>query len=469
MRKLVLAAASMAALLTGCATSPDPTQTPLAVRTAFENAGAADAAQAPDAAWWQAFEDPLLDNLIAQAMGANRDLRAAEADLKQARANARLARAAGGPVGALDLGAGREKDPQFGSDGSFATTNLQASWELDVFGRIRASTAVAEADALTYEAARRGVMTVLAAEISSTYADLRGAQGRLAAAKANVEAQRETHRLTETLREGGRATQLEVMRAETSLQGLVATLPRIEAQIETDIANLDLLTAGLSPQAKAALRAPGAVSAPPARLTIGSPDDLLRRRPDLQQAQARVEAAVSRVRVARVDWWPRISLVASAGLYGEDAGSWSNDDAFSYSIGPRIDWPALDVRRNALRLEAAQAGAEAQFARYDQAVLTAVRDVEAALTRFDAARRSEAASNVAAQSARRAAEVSRLRYREGVDAFFNVLDAQRTLALADDNLAVARSELALAYVGVGQALGVGWSETPQAVTASASR
>jgi outer membrane protein, multidrug efflux system len=463
------AGAAIAVLLAACATGSDLAQHAASpIRPAFEHGAFADASAQPAQDWWRGFGDPLLDQLVDQAMSSNRDLLAAEADLKRARALAKLAGTQGGPFGALSASAGRQRQGEIDVEEGFVALDAQVSWEADVFGRIRAGTRAAEADALSVAEARRGVMTALAAQVASTYADLRGAQARLAAAQTNLEAQRETFRLTEVMRSGGRATQLEVMRADAALQATAAALPRIETQIDADIAALDLLTAGLSPQAKAELRKPGTAPAPPERLASGSPDDLLRRRPDIRQAQARVQAAAARVRASRVDWWPRLTFVGAAGLFGGGVGDFSDDRAFSFTIGPRIDWPALDARRNALRLEAAQAGAEAEFLRYDQTVLTAIKDVETALSAFDAARRAEARSEVAAQSARQAAAVSRVRYREGVDAFFNVLDSERTLAQADDNLAVARTQRSLAYVALGQALGAGWTDAPIR-TAQASR
>lgn len=461
----LITSAAAAALLTACATPGLEAPGPRALAPAFEHAEPAQAAARPATAWWRGFGDPLLDQLIDRAMTSNRDLQAAEADLKQARSLARLARAEGAPFGGLGLGGGRQRQGDVDVEGGFAAADAQVSWEADVFGRIRAGARAAEADAVGLLEARRGVMTALAAQISATYADLRGAQGRLAAAKANLETQQETLRLTNALRAGGRATQLEVMRADAALQSTSAGLPRLEAEIEADIAALDLLTAGLPAEIKAALRAPAPALAPPAEIGVGSPDALLRNRPDIRQRQARVEAATARVGAARVDWWPRLTFVGTAALFGADLGDWSSDRAFSYSLGPRIDWPALDVRRNALRLEAARYGAEAEFLRYDQTVLAAVRDVETALSALEGARRAEARFAVAAESARQAAEVSRVRYKEGVDAFFNVLDADRTLAQADDNLAVARTQAALAYVALGQALGMGWSDPPAVVAA----
>jgi outer membrane protein TolC len=136
----------------------------------------------------------------------------------------------------------------------------------------------------------------------------------------------------------------------------------------------------------------------------------------------------------------------------------NSNAGFSFLLGPRIDWPALDFRRNQLRLEAARAGADVEYERYEKLVLGGARDLDGSLANLAGALRAEASYTTAVDAARRAADISRLRYREGADPFFAVLDAERSLAGFEDSLAVARTRSALAYVRVGQALGAGWSD-----------
>ena len=143
---------------------------------------------------------------------------------------------------------------------------------------------------------------------------------------------------------------------------------------------------------------------------------------------------------------------------GADFDAIGDGDGLSFTVGPRIDWPALDFRRNMLRTEAARANAEAEFYRYDQIVYAAVRDVETSFTNLQAASRSTEGLTRAADAAREAARISRLRYREGMESFFSVLDAERRLAEAEDRLAIASTQRAIAYARLGQALGSGWSE-----------
>jgi len=424
---------------------------------------------APRTDWWAALGDPLLDRLVVHALRENRDIRAAEADARRARALAKVEGWNLLPFGSLSAGAGRERVGAEDREDGFASVSGEASWEVDVFGRLRAGASAAKAEALSFEEARRGAMTAIAAQTASTYIDLRGAQARLNAAQDNAKAQGETLRLTEALKNGGRGTPLDVARARSQLESTQAAIPLLQAQIEGDVAALDVLAAGLTPDLVAGLRATGPRLVPPTSIAVGQPDDLLRRRPDIRQAEARLHAAQARVRASRVDWWPRISFVGAASAVGLNFGALDSDRAFSFTVGPRIDWPALDFRRNALRTEAARAGAEAQFQRYEKLVLAGARDLDTALASLGGALRAEARQEAAAQAARQAADMSRLRYREGVDPFLAVLDAERRLAEAEDAFALARTRSALAYIRVGEALGVGWSDdAPTAVAQGAS-
>jgi multidrug efflux system outer membrane protein len=454
--RLALTAAVAAALLV----PPAPAQTaepapppPLAASLTLD-------ANAPRTDWWAGLKDPMLDRIVGYALSRNRDLRAAEADVRRARALAKLESWTLLPTGSLGFGGGRMRDATLQTQGGFLEADDQAAWEIDVFGRLRANAKAAKLDALTAEEAKRGAMVAIAAQIASTYVDLRGAQTRLAAAQANAAAQSDTLRLTRVLYQAGRAIPLDVTRAEAQLESTESAIPLLRAEIDDDVAALDVLAAGLTPEIKTALRDQGAVPEPPQRLTVGAPEDLLRRRPDIREAAARLDAARARVRAARVDWWPRLSYVASFSALGGQLGEIGDNRGFSFTAGPRIDWPALDFRRNALRLEAARAGADAEYELYEKLVLAGARDMDSALADLAGALQAEARLVVAVDAARKAADMSRLRYREGADPFFAVLDAERSLAGFEDSLAIARTRSALAYVRLGQAIGAGWSDDP---------
>lgn len=453
--RLTLAAVALAAFLAACATDPKPDDAPAlqTLQPAFA-AGPAEQA-APETEWWRGFGDATLDRLVDRALTENRDLLAAEAEVRRARALAGIEGWRLAPSANVSASGGRMRniDPVVESD--FAAAGADIAWELDVFGRLRHGARAAGREALSVEEARRGVRVAIATETAVAYATLRGAQARLQAAQNNAEAQRQTVIRIEALREAGRGSPFDVARAREQYETTAAQVATIEGELSAARNALDVLIMGIPTDVDLTL-AP--VPAPPAQFGLGSPENLLQRRPDIRRARAVLEAATARTQAARVDWWPRISLFGAASWIGADFAAVGDSDGFSFTLGPRIDWPALDFRRNALRTEAARANAEAEFYRYDQIVYAAVRDVETSFTNLQAASRSTEGLTRAAEAAREAARISRLRYREGMESFFSVLDAERRLAEAEDRLALAGTQRAIAYARLGQALGAGWSD-----------
>lgn len=471
-RLLLAASASLAAV--GCASTPipgfgDATMAPVA----FAEAGTMGSA-AVDDAWWRALGDPALDALVARALSDNRDLAAAEAELDRARALAAVQGWTLLPFGNVSFGGQRgrsaaslEGGTEPYPDTDLFSAGLEASWEADLFGRLRASTRAARADAEAVNAARRGVAAAVAAETAAAYVAFRGAEARLAAARSSAESQSETLRLTEDLRNSGQASGLDVARAREQVAATQAAIPGFEADRAAAGYALDILIGGAPGAAATTIATPTGVPVPPVSPNLGSPEQMLQRRPDIAVAARRLDAAAARLDAQRVDWWPRVTLVGGAGFDAFDLADLGDEIGFSYAIGPRIDWPALDVRRNQLRTQAARAGAEAEFARYDQAVAAGLAEVETALSALAAGRRASALAEEAAVAAREAADLARLRYESGLDPFIQALDAERRLAEAEDRRAQAATAAAIAYVRLGQALGAGWQAAePQIEVAS---
>jgi multidrug efflux system outer membrane protein len=448
---------------------PATTQAP----PAYAEADASAEPRAPDDAWWRALNDPMLDQLVARALEHNWDARAAEAELRRARAVAQLQGWTLWPSGGLSLTARRQRDastiengpaaplPPPNEDTDYFSANLEASWEPDLFGRLRGDVRAAQSDALSAQAAYRGVLVAVAAEVAAQYVAVRSAQARLLAARGNVESQRETLRLTEALREAGNGTRLDVARAREQLSATEASAAALEGDVRTALYGLSIALGPGGRETVTALREPTPIPTPPESFGIGSPEELLRRRPDIVQAEQTLTAAAQRA-AQRGDWWPRITLMGGANLTAFSTDALSSDSAFGFSIGPQIDWSLLDLRRNALRQKAREALAEAEYERFDRAVAAGLADVESALAAYAAARRAAGFARTGADAAREAADLARLRYREGVDPFLQVLDAERRQSEAEDRRAIAEAQAATAYIRLGQALGAGWASTPKA-------
>jgi multidrug efflux system outer membrane protein len=452
--RLHFATVALAALLAACASDPTPDTAPALelIPDTFASAPAQPAP--PEAQWWRGYGDPTLDRLVDRALTQNRDLLAAEAEVRRARALAGIEGWRLLPSANVSASGGRMRDINPVVESDFAEAGADISWELDVFGRLRHGARAAGRDALSVEEARRGVRVTIATETAVAYATLRGAQMRLAAAQRNAESQRQTLIRIEALREAGRGNPFDVARAREQYETTASAVAAIEGEVAAARNALDVLVMGIPEEIDLASAAP--VPAPPQQFGVGAPEELLQRRPDIRRARAVLEAATARTQAARVDWWPRLSLFGLASWTGADFASVGDSDGFSFVVGPRIDWPALDFRRNALRVEAARANAEAEFYRYDQIVYAAVRDVETSLANLSAAQRSSEGLGRAAEAAGEAARISRLRYQEGMESFFSVLDSDRRVAEAEDRLAVARTQRAIAYARLGQALGAGW-------------
>lgn len=453
-RSLILASLSLTALAAACASNPSPEAAPAlqAIPSAYADAPANATAQ-PQAEWWRGFGDETLNQLVARALVENRDLRAVEAEVRRARALAGIEGWRMLPSGNGSAASGRARDISPVTEYDFAEAGADISWEIDVFGRLRHGARAAGREALSVEEARRGVRVAVATETAVAYAAMRGAQMRLEAARANAESQRQTLIRSEALREAGRANPFDVARAREQYETTAAAVATIEGELAAARNALDVLVMGIPADLDLS---PAPPPAPPQSFNLGSPEALLRRRPDIRRARAVLEAATARTDAARVDWWPRISLFGVASWTGADFNPVGDSDGLSFVLGPRIDWPALDFRRNALRVEAARANAEAEFHRYDQIVYAAVRDVETALANLRAASLAAESAGRAAEAAREAARISRLRYQEGMESFFSVLDSDRRVAEAEDRLALASARRAIAYARLGQALGVGW-------------
>lgn len=416
----------------------------------------------PEAAWWAQLDDPILAELVERSRRANPDVEAAEAALRQARALLGLDRWERFPSATARAGveaaesSGATLPPGIDREETFYSAALDASWELDLFGRVRRTVEAGAAEVEASLADRRAVFVAVAGEVGQTYVELRGTQLRLGIARANVENQRESLELVESLLGAGRGTDLDVARARAQLETTRAAVPRLEAAAAQAIHRLSVL-AGEPPAGLRELLAPTAALPPaPARIAIGDPAGLLRRRPDVAAAERRLAAATARIGVAVADLFPRVSLTGSFGYLATSLDDLGSARARTTSLGPFLQWAAFDLGRVRDRIRAVEAGADIRLAVYEKTVLTALEETENALVRLDASRAAQAHLLVAEQAAAEAAELARIRFEHGLDSFLAVLDAEARLLAAQDALAQSATETAAAFVALYEALGGGW-------------
>jgi outer membrane protein, multidrug efflux system len=460
--------------LAGCAVGPNYQAPAVALDAAFLNANPANA-QAPGAdiaTFWRGFGDPLLSQLVDRALAANGDVRIAAARLREARANLQGANAELLPEIGVAADAGRSLTPEFllpGASrsqrtGSAFDAGFTANWELDLFGRNRRASESAAAQVDASAAGVHAAQTAVAAEVARNYLELRGLQQRLEVAKESLVNQRDTLRLTTVRLDAGRGTRLDVVRSQSLFDSTEATLPVLQAAVDRAAYRLATLTAQpprvVATQLAAAQLLPVLPVTDLSALPIGTPEQLLRRRPDLVAAERQLAAATANIGVATADLFPRISLSGLIGFASNRLTDLGGRDSQQYSLGAGLTWPLLDFGRVRSRIAASEARAQQSLASYEQTVAIALEETEGALTQFT--RNAQQAERLAsaARNAEEATRLSRLRFNAGAVDLLVVLDAQRQSLAARDALVQAQVGQATALVGIYRAIGGGWTDTP---------
>ena len=473
---LPLAAALLAG---GCAVGPDYREPKPALDASFVNAPAAAAnpSSADIATFWRGFGDAELTALIDRAIAVNGDVRIAQARLQESRANLQGARAELLPNIGVAADAGRTLTPEYLLPGasrsqrttSFYDAGFTASWELDFFGRNRRASESAAAQLDSSQAGVHAAQTVVAAEVARNYLELRGLQLRLAVARDSIVNQRESLRLTSARLDAGRGTQLDVARAQTQLAGTEAILPTLQSAVDRSSYRIATLVAEPLREVAARLATPRLLPTLPvtdlSALPLGTPEQLLRRRPDLVQSERQLAAATAEIGVATADLFPRVNLVGLIGFATNQLGGFGAATSQQYSLAAGLTWPLLDFGRVRSRISASEARALQSLASYEQTVATALEETESALSQFSHSAEQTDKLAIAAASAEQAARLSKLRFDAGAVDFLIVLDAERQSLIARDALVLAQVGQATALVSVYRALGGGWSEAPAAVAA----
>jgi multidrug efflux system outer membrane protein len=455
-----VATVSLLALsLAACAVGPDY-RAPETPPPQFVEAAKADVAERPfEARWWGQFGDPVLDELVARALGGDFDLKIAAARVTEARALLSAAKRERWPGVTAEVAHDESHAQQPGfsderidvksNDAGFATL-----WELDLFGRVRRGVEAASASAGAAEARLRDAQVLVAAEVARNYLELRGTQKRLAVARTNLEYQRETLGLTQTRYQLGRGTQLDVASAQARFAATDAEIPLLVAG-ETASANRLAVLLGLRPGALADELAPREIAPHVTTLSVGAPEDLLKRRPDIRAAERELAAATARVGVAKADLFPRLTLTGFIGFIAGDASDLGESQSRAWSLTPALTWAGFGSGGRA-RVAAAEARTDAALATYEGTVLGALEETENAFAAYAAQRQRLAALIQQASASREAAELARVRYREGAVDFLRLLDAERTLLQAEDALAGGETDLNTSVVLIYKALGGGW-------------
>ncbi len=447
--------------------------------------------------WWTTFNDPILNSLVERAIVANLDVRQAQARVYEARARVGIERSAYLPdanVGgnytrssrSLNAAGGTTSDTSGGATGGGSglppAVNLtpdreadiwqagfDASWEVDVFGGTRRAVEAATAVLQAVEEDRNNVLLTLLGDVANNYVQYRGMQATIVASQNNLKTQLDTLSLTKNRFDAGLSSDLDVARAEAQVETTAALIPSLQTQLRQYLHRLGVLL-GQDPMSLAAeLNEIKPIPGTTVEVPVGLPSDLLRRRPDVRQAERRLAAATARIGEAIAEYFPKFSLVGSLGWQSTDFDNLLSKNSLFWNIGPSVRWNFFAGGRIRSNIQVQNAIQEQAAAAYELTVLRSLEDVENALTAFDREQTRRKRLANAVSSNERAVGLSQQLYERGLGDFLDVLTAQRALFESQDALARSESQVSANLVALYKALGGGWESANTKLSAAATK
>jgi NodT family efflux transporter outer membrane factor (OMF) lipoprotein len=425
------------------------------------------------ARWWRSLRDRELDSLIDRALQSNLDLETALDRLQKARMQLTVATdealpsieaGGGGGVGTgSDETKGRASQALRSGENSTGLKSineaggLDAGWEIDIFGRIRREVEAQTYDAEALKDARDWVFVTVAADVARAYLDMRAQQRQLAILNQNIAAARSNLDLSQTRFSHGLTNEMDVSLAQRQLATLQADLAPLGARIDAGGHAISVLLGQFPEGLAKELARPGSMPMLPAKIAVGAPGDLLRRRPDILEAERRLAAATARIGVATADLFPRVALTGAAGAQGGTRSSSGVPVTWIGSLGPSLYWPLLDFGALDAKIEIADLETHELLIGYKQTILAAVRQVDDAYASYRAQQERLRSLDRALTAARQATQIATERYNQGLTDFLNVLDAEREQFDLEERHVAARQTAADDLVGLYKALGGGWT------------
>jgi outer membrane protein, multidrug efflux system len=495
MHRFWITPALMAAAFTiaGCEVGPDYHTPKLAVVPAvFSEATTRPATQPVDPQlaavptsdelkrWWETLHDPELNRLVDRALVSNLDLQSAVQNIRQARAQLGIAQAglyptidvdgsythsrnsahvgfgSSGAGGGGGGGGGAGVKPKL--EGDLYQAGFDATWEIDLFGGVRRGDEAAQA---TLEAAmenRNAVMITLLGEVATDYVTLRGLQRQVAITQENISTQKQTLDLIQSQNRAGLVADLDVTQQRAQMLTTQAELPDLEAQIHQTIHQLSILLA-LEPGAlEEELETPAPIPLGPYHVPPGLPSELLRRRPDIRQAERNLAAATAEIGVATADMFPKISLTGSLGYESSQFHQLFDIYSRYFSIGPSVSWPIFDGGAILSNIEVQNALERQAFFTYESTVLTGLQEVDDSLIAYSKEQDRRAELEEAVKADQRSVEMTQDLYKNGLDTFLDVLTAQNTLLAGEQQLTLSEQSVSTDLVALYKALGGGWED-----------
>jgi len=469
---VLIAAVLAVVIISGCMVGPEyhPPQ-PAVVPPAWAGVSKIPTAQPSVATeqpadltqWWRQFNDPILNELVEEAVKANLDLKIAEASLRQARALRGIAIGALWPSVAASAGYQRLHSaatmPENQQEDLYQA-GLDAVWELDLFGGIRRNVESAGANVQSAIENIRDVQVSIIAEVALNYIQLRGFQQEIVIAQNNLKAQQHTADITRKLLNVGFDSALDVAEAESNVAMTESQIPVFETSAQQSIYALSVLLAQQPAALIGKLSPTGSLPRVPAKIPAGLPSELLRRRPDIRQSEAQLHAATAQIGVAVAQLFPSFSLTGTVNWQSNLLRNWWTDAGRSFSFGPSANWPVFQGGATVSNVRLQEALRDQAFITYQKTVLAAFQDVENALIAFNKEQEHRKSLNDAVIANQKAVDLSLQLYTEGQVAFLNVVEAQLSLYTSQNALVQSEDNIATDLIALYKALGGGWESIP---------
>ena len=469
LRSIVL---GLVAGLTACAAGPSYRTPKSDAPPAFASQVQATAPTPDLATWWRALNDEELDSLVDRAVKSNLDLEIALDRLQQARTYEAVvigyalpeveASAAAGRGTGSDLTKGRadtalrSADTGAGLQHINTIAGFDAVWELDLFGKYRREFEAARADTQAARAARYDVLISVVANVVRAYVDLRGFQVRASILHKASDVLTESLRIVNIRYERGITNELDVALATRELATLEAQIAPVEAEANAAQYTLAVLVGEYPENMVQELSKPDLIPSMPAATAPGLPLDLLKRRPDVQQAERQLAAATARIGVATANLFPQVAIIGSIGSQGQGWGATPSAGKHIWSFGPGAAWPLLDFGALDAEVDIADLAARASMVNYRKTILNAVQQVDTSLDAYTAQQVRMEKLSVAMMAGERAVELANERYNRGLTDFLNVVDAERQFYDLQDQFATAQVAQGEQFVQLYKSLGGGW-------------
>jgi multidrug efflux system outer membrane protein len=456
MRKLLCAGVALC-ILSGCTIGPDY-QRPAITSPATWSISYEAAAGLTDVAWWKQFNDPVLDKLIATALTDNLDLMAATARIDQYLGQWHTTRSEAFPQIGASAGFSKQQDTKTGLSSGHSPYELysgalSATWEIDLWGRIRRATEAAQADLLASEAGRRTVLLTLVSSVAGNYIILRGLDRQLEIARETEQAYAQSLRIFNLRHSYGTVSQVEVSQVESEYEEARQTIPQLEAQIAQQEHLLAVLL-GKNPVPVLRGRAIDKLSIP--AIPAGLPSQILEQRPDIIEAEQALIAANARIGVARSLYYPNISLTGALGIATIHSDKLFDGDSGTWGMGADLLAPIFTFGNIEGRVMTAEAVQREALYRYQQSIISGFRDVEDALVATTKGRESQEAKGRRVSALETYARLAKNQYDAGTTSYLQVLDANRSLFSSQLDYVQNQTAVLVSLVDVYRAMGGGW-------------